>query len=134
MDEGQELTDQEASDAAAERASAERRRALRVLVNIEVDYASEDTYLLANITDISATGIFVRTTTPAAIGTRLNVRFTPPDASVPLVLEGEVMWVNPHRPAAPNHIHPGMGIRFVALSAAEQQDLEFFVRRIAYLG
>ena len=41
---------------------AERRRAPRVLLNLEVDYASEDNYLFAYITDISATGIFVRTT------------------------------------------------------------------------
>ena len=37
-----------------------RRAAPRILVNLEVDYASEDNYLFAYITDISATGIFVR--------------------------------------------------------------------------
>src|SRR6185295_7182160 len=55
---------------------AERRRAPRVFVDLEVDYASEDNYLFAYITDISATGIFVRTTTPEAPGTHLNLRFT----------------------------------------------------------
>ena len=54
---------------------AERRRAPRVLVDLEVDYASEENYLFAYITDISATGIFVRTTTPEQPGTHLNLRF-----------------------------------------------------------
>jgi hypothetical protein len=54
---------------------AERRVAPRVLVDLEVDYASEENYLFAYITDISATGIFVWTTTPEAPGTHLNLRF-----------------------------------------------------------
>src|ERR1044071_8670485 len=81
---------------------AERRRAPRVLVDLEVDYASEENYLFAYITDISATGIFVRTTTPEAPGTHLNLRFASPgpgddDGGGPLEVEGEVIWVNPYR-------------------------------------
>lgn len=121
-------------DEFAELRGTERRRAQRVLVNIEVDYADEDTYLLANITDISATGIFVRTTTPAVVGTRLGLRFSPSGAEAPFELEGQVMWINPHRPGTHGSIHPGMGIRFVELSLSDQLRLESLVRRIAYLG
>ena len=55
-------------------ADADRRAAPRVLVDLEVDYASEENYLFAYITDISETGIFVRTTTPEQPGTLLNLR------------------------------------------------------------
>src|SRR5215212_9291452 len=58
---------------------SDRRAAPRVLVDLEVDYASEDNYLFAYITDISETGIFVRTTTPEQPGTHLNLRFRPDD-------------------------------------------------------
>src|SRR5215468_3448331 len=75
----------------------ERRRSPRVLVDLEVDCASEDNYLFAYITDISATGIFVRTTTPEQPGTHLNLRLSSDDAEA-LELEGEVIWVNPYRP------------------------------------
>jgi uncharacterized protein (TIGR02266 family) len=114
---------------------AERRRAPRVLVDLEVDYASEDNYLFAYITDISATGIFVRTTTPEAPGTLLNVRFSPEGRGRPgeIEVEGEVIWINPYRPGAPDNLHPGMGIRFVALDDAERQDLLELIRRFAYL-
>src|SRR3954466_5570220 len=93
---------------------AERRGTPRVLVDLEVDYASEDNYLFAYITDISATGIFVRTTTPEAPGTHLNLRFASDHAEA-LEVEGEVIWVNPFRPGIPDNLHPGMGIRFVSL-------------------
>src|ERR1043165_6598975 len=82
---------------------AERRRAPRVLVDLEVDYASEDNHLFAYIMDISATGIFIRTTTPEAPGTHLNLRFSPNGGrDGQIEVEGEVIWVNPYRPGAPD--------------------------------
>jgi len=116
-------------------ADTDRRRAPRVLVDLEVDYASEDNFLFAYITDISATGIFVRTTTPELPGTHLNLRFSSdgrggPDA---IEVEGEVIWVNPYRPGAPDNLHPGMGIRFVGIDEEVRGRLFKLIRRFAYL-
>jgi type IV pilus assembly protein PilZ len=113
---------------------SDRRLAPRVLVDLEVDYASEDNYLFAYITDISETGIFVRTTSPEQPGTRLNLRFRPDGASEQIELEGEVIWVNPFRPGAPDNLHPGMGIRFVQLEDEQRDQLLELVRRFAYLS
>lgn len=110
----------------------DRRRAPRVLVDVEVDYASEENYLFAYITDISATGIFVRTTMPEAQGTHLNLRFSV-GSSRAIEVEGEVIWVNPYRPGAPDNLHPGMGIRFVSLDSDVRERLLELVRRFAYL-
>jgi uncharacterized protein (TIGR02266 family) len=112
---------------------AERRRAPRVLVDLEVDYASEENYLFAYITDISATGIFVRTTTPEAPGTHLNLRFSS-EHSGHLEVEGEVIWVNPYRPGIPDNLHPGMGIRFVSIDNELRDRLFELIRRFAYLS
>jgi len=112
----------------------DRRRAPRVLVDLEVDYASEDNYLFAYITDISATGIFVRTTTPEATGTQLNLRFTGEHTRASLEVEGEVIWVNPYRPGAPDNLHPGMGIRFVAIDNELRDQLLELIGRFAYLS
>lgn len=117
---------------AAEESSDDRRLATRVLVDLEVDYASEDNYLFAYITDISATGIFVRTLAPEDPGTRLNLRFCPDGH--PFEVEGEVIWVNPFRPGAPDNLHPGMGIRFVGLSNELRSQLLDLIRRFAYLS
>ena len=118
----------------ADAAAAERRRAPRVLVDLEVDYALEDNYLFAYITDISATGIFVRTTTPEQPGTHLNLRFQPDGLGEPIEVEGEVIWINPYRPGTPDNLHPGMGIRFVDLDDDIRAQLLELVRRFAYLG
>jgi uncharacterized protein (TIGR02266 family) len=112
---------------------AERRRAPRVLVDLEVDYASEENYLFAYITDISATGIFVRTTTPEAPGTHLNLRFSSESAQH-IEAEGEVIWVNPYRPGTPDNLHPGMGIRFLSLDSELRDRLLELIRRFAYLS
>lgn len=113
---------------------ADRRTAPRVLVDLEVDYAMEDNYLFAYITDISETGIFVRTTSPEQPGTRLNMRFRPDDKSAQIEIEGVVIWVNPYRPGAPDNLHPGMGIRFVELGDELRDRLLELVRRFAYLS
>jgi len=115
-------------------ANSDRRAAPRVLVDLEVDYALEDNYLFAYITDISETGIFVRTTSPEAPGTHLNLRFSPGQGLEPIEVEGEVIWVNPFRPGAPDSIHPGMGIRFVGLDDELKETLLELVRRFAYLS
>jgi type IV pilus assembly protein PilZ len=114
-------------------ADSDRRIAPRVLVDLEVDYASEDNYLFAYITDISETGIFVRTTTPEAPGTNLNLRFRIDDGPQ-IQVEGMVIWVNPFRPSNADNLHPGMGIRFVELDDELKDRLLELVRRFAYLS
>ena len=112
---------------------ADRRTAPRVLVDLEVDYAMEDNYLFAYITDISAMGIFIRTNAPEPPGTRLNLRFTPP-GSEPMALEGRVMWVNPFRPGSYDNINPGMGLQFIDLDAKQREQIVNLVRTFAYLS
>jgi type IV pilus assembly protein PilZ len=114
-------------------AGAERRGALRILVDLEVDYGDEDNFLFAYIRDISATGLFVRTNAPEEPGTQLNVRFTPEGDDDILELEGEVIWVNPYRPGHHDNLNPGMGIRFLDLTPEQRFRLVDFVRRFAYL-
>ena len=125
---------QRAEDASVERRTgADRRRSIRVLVDLEVDYQCEDTYLFAYITDVSAMGIFVRTNNPEAIGTRLNLRFALPNDPHPLELEGQVTWINPFRPGDLNNLHPGMGVKFINLDDATRQRLLALIRTIALL-
>lgn len=115
------------------RAGRERRQWERVLVDLEVDYRSDDTFLFAYITDISAMGIFVRTVTPEPPGTRLNLRFCPPGMGV-LECEGVVIWINPYRPGDRENLNPGMGVQFVELSPPQRERLKKLVRTFAYLS
>jgi len=110
----------------------ERRAHNRVLVDLEVDYACDENFLFAYITDISCQGIFVRTTKPEPTGTRLNLRFDPGDGPE-MNLEGQVMWVNSYRPGDPDNINPGMGIQFLELDPVDYQRIKQLIRTFAFL-
>ncbi|MCG5053488.1 MAG: TIGR02266 family protein [Myxococcales bacterium] len=115
-----------------ERRVGQRRAHPRVPVKIEVDYRSDDNFLFAYITDLSAMGIFVKTTEPHPPGARLTLRFKPLGAPE-FVVDGQVVWINPVRPGDPNSINPGMGIQFVDLDPDTQRRLTRLVRTFAYL-
>lgn len=114
------------------RLGRDRRQWERVLVDMEVDYRSDDTFLFAYITDISQMGIFVRTTSPEPAGTRLNLRFNVPSQGV-VELEGVVIWINPFRPGDRENLNPGMGVQFVGLSTEQRKLLRETVKTFAYL-
>jgi type IV pilus assembly protein PilZ len=116
------------------RAGRDRRQFDRILVDLQVDYGCEDTFLFAYITDISAMGIFIRTNNPEPPGTRLNLRFTPPaSGGTELECEGIVIWVNPYRPGDRENLNPGMGIKFVDLTYDQRELLTELVKTFAYL-
>ncbi len=57
---------------------------------------------------------------------------TPPGAT-PLLVKGEVIWINPYRPDDSDQRNPGMGIRFVSLTARQRDAIGHLVRTFAYL-
>jgi type IV pilus assembly protein PilZ len=111
---------------------AERRNAERVEVTWSVDCETEDTFLYASISNISELGIFVSTREPLSVGTRVTLRFAAPDEADAFVLAGQVQWVNPLKMLSENR-NPGMGIRFVDITADDRERLVEVVRTIAYL-
>ena len=109
----------------------ERRASDRFDVTWSVDCTTEDTFLYAAISNISQMGIFVRTTEPLAIGTRLSLRFAAPEAGT-FDLQGVVSWVNPVRENGDNP-NPGMGIRFLDLSPDDRERIVEVIHTIAYV-
>ena len=128
--------DERATPAAAGSAvdDAERRIFDRYEVEWAVDCVASDTFLYASITNISEMGIFVRTTDPLKLNTKLRLTFAPPGAppGAAFQLEGCVAWVNCVRENGDNP-NPGMGIRFVDLQPDERERLVDVIRTIAYL-
>jgi type IV pilus assembly protein PilZ len=112
-------------------ASVDRRISARYEVTWAVDCVAEDTFLFASLTNISEMGIFVRTTEPLAVGTRLTLSFAPPGHE-PFKLQGQVAWVNKLRANGDNP-NPGMGVRFTTLTADDRERLVEVIRAICYL-
>jgi type IV pilus assembly protein PilZ len=111
---------------------SDRRSSERIEVVWSVDCETEDTFLYASITNISEMGIFVATREPLEVGTRINLRFAMPGTEAPFILFGQVQWVNLIRMLSDNP-NPGMGIRFIELSAENRERLINSVRTIAYV-
>jgi type IV pilus assembly protein PilZ len=109
----------------------ERRSYDRFDVEWAVDCIADDTFLYASIANISAMGIFVKTTDPLVVGTRLTLTFEPPGYE-PFKLQGQVAWVNVVRPDGDNP-NPGMGLRFTNLRPEERERLVEVIRTIAYV-
>ncbi|MCP4449755.1 MAG: TIGR02266 family protein [Myxococcales bacterium] len=117
-----------------EKQGRDRRDWRRVLVDLEVDYGNADNFLFSYISDISETGIFIRTNTPEKPGTRLNLRFMPNDGNRQILqLEGEVIWVNGLRPENPDNLNPGMGVNFVDLDRDSRHRLVEYIKTFAFL-
>ena len=96
-----EKQDQEALQA------QEERREERVTINKE--FESYDAFINEYVTNISRTGVFVRSKTPLAIGTKVNLRFTVIMDDIETVEGiGEVVRVHDDP--------PGMGVVFTELS------------------
>lgn len=110
----------------------ERRSYERFEVTWSVDCVTDETFLYASIGNISEMGIFVRTVEPLPVGTQLTLRFAPPSAADSFVLRGTVQWVNTIRPLSDNP-NPGMGVRFIDLSADDRERIVETIRTIAYL-
>jgi type IV pilus assembly protein PilZ len=111
---------------------SDRRSSERIEVTWSVDCETEDTFLYANITNISEMGIFVRTHDPLEVGTRLTLRFAPPGQVEPFIVAGQVQWINPIRMLSDNP-NPGMGILFIELTDEYRERLIGCVRTIAYV-
>ena len=124
-----ELADRTPPAAAVD--DADRRNFDRYEVEWAVDCVASDTFLYASITNISEMGIFVRTTEPLRVGTRLRLCFAPPGAAS-FKLEGAVAWVNRVRENGDNP-NPGMGVRFSNLQPEERERLVEVIRTIAYV-
>ena len=92
--------------------SSDGRREERVTINKE--FESYDAFIHEYVTNISRTGVFVKSKTPLAIGTKVNLRFTVIMDDIETIEGiGEVVRVE----ADP----PGMGVVFTELSSYSKE-------------
>jgi hypothetical protein len=87
--------------------SSDKRADERVTINKE--FESFDAFIQEYVTNISRTGVFIKSTTPLPIGTRVNLRFTVIMEDIESIEGvGEVVRVEKDP--------PGMGVVFRELS------------------
>jgi Tfp pilus assembly protein PilZ len=94
---------------------SDKRAGERVTINKE--FESFDAFIQEYVTNISRTGVFIKSQTPLAIGTRVNLRFTVIMDDIETIEGvGEVVRVEKDP--------PGMGVVFRELSGYSKDLIE----------
>ena len=102
-----------------------RRTEPRYAVEMEVGIGSESNFYVGFTENLSATGVFVATYTPKAMGTKVDVTLTLPTGAH-LVVPGTVRWIRNASPSGDTW--PGMGVQFDTLSDEDQTKIREFIR------
>lgn len=95
----------------------------RAAVELPCVATSEGRAIDGRVRDLSASGLFLATTTPLATGARLTIDLTLPDGT-PIRAESTVMW---HRAAAPG-APAGVGLKLGFLLPEDREALERLVK------
>ena len=101
----------------------QRRAHERVPLEVEVTLESDHNFYTGLSSNISEGGLFVATSTPLPLGTRLVVRFALEDGAAPIDAVGEVCWLRPRSADFPC----GFGLRFLEISDAALARVATFV-------
>ncbi len=110
----------------------EHRRAPRLPVDIKVDYRTVGSFITDYTGNISKGGLFIRTSLPLEVGTRVRLRLTLPDGDAPFALDGVVRWTATARDK--EKATPGMGIEFLEFDEDVKRRLEALVKTLEARG
>lgn len=108
------------------REKAQVQRSPRLPVRLGIQVMRGDTFQPATTLNLSMTGAFVTTPTPAAVCEEVLLHLTLPGNGRPLYLPSLVVWQNSVRSS--NGIQPGMGVAFGTLGSQETTVLQHFLR------
>ena len=97
---------------------ANRRTSQRLPIRVLVEYENREDFCNDYTANMAIGGMFIKTDTPLELGTRFRLRFQVPGRERPIDTLAVVRWSI--EPSAAGPLHPGMGIRFDDLSAADE--------------
>jgi len=116
----------------------DKRKAPRIVVRVYVQAFSES-FPLVFLKNISSEGMFVQSTEPKEVGTRMDLRFQTEESGPNIHITAEVIWVNypPSFVEDDNHTvfsrgsvtdNPGMGLRIISIAPNSETLLYDFIR------
>ena len=108
---------------------SDRRSQERHDIKVDVDFRHGDTYLFCKSGNISQMGIFLVTPAPLSAGSRMELSFRIPGNEAPVVVFGQVMWVQ----SGEGEGETGMGVKFIDPSPETSAQVKALIRTMAYL-
>ena len=107
--------------------ASNRRRHARVPVRIRIQYRTADKFFQDYIQNLSVGGIFIETSNPLSVGTKLKVQFSIPDLEDPITADGIVVH-KLHVGHTGNPPAGGMGIKFAEIDTKSRELLEGYIQ------
>jgi uncharacterized protein (TIGR02266 family) len=104
---------------------AAKRASPRLGIQVPVEFASLKDFKTARSLDVSARGMFLRTSQVYPVGEDVVVRFSLPGVARPFKAVGRVTWSSPTD--TPQGLPAGMGVQFLDLDSQGQGVIEQFV-------
>ena len=111
------------------RSFSDRRSQERHDIKVDVDFRHDDTYLFCKSGNISQMGIFLVTPAPLSAGSRMELSFSFPGNEAPVVVFGQVMWVQ----SGEGDGETGMGVKFIDPPPETSARIKALIRTMAYL-
>ncbi len=102
-------------------------RSARVRLELSVHAGSRHGFYQGFADELSATGIFVATHVTKPVGQKLDFAIRLQDSDDPITGVCEVRWLREY--AEENDLGPGMGLRFMELSAGAPERIRRFLER-----
>jgi CheY-like chemotaxis protein/Tfp pilus assembly protein PilZ len=106
---------------------ANTRRAPRVPVSESVDYTLEGKGYIGFLCNISASGLFLRTSLNLSPGSELGFKFSLPDSKRVFDIKGIVKWSTPVN--AITSYFGGAAVMFTSISNEEKEEIRRFVEK-----
>lgn len=108
----------------------ERRGTDRVPVRFEVNCRYDQTYLFSRAGNLSEFGIFLVTSSPAKVGTEVDLKFNAGNSSDSnFEVRARVVWIDHDGDGA----ETGMGLQFVEVAPETGKRIRALIRTVAYL-
>lgn len=109
-----------------------QRRAQRLPFIVQVEFSWSGGSFSAHSTDLSSTGLFVKTDQAVPLGNEARVEFVvfSQSGKVPVVVSGEVARVVSIAESAAKGVVPGLGVRYRSLEQGKNELFQFLGRRL----
>jgi hypothetical protein len=121
----------------------EKRQTPRIPVPVYLE-AFTETFPVGILKNVSEEGMFIQSTEPKEVGTRMDLSLKLPGSDAKIQLTAEVVWViyppsfpergEAFQPGKPVTDNPGMGLRILSASARDLVSLEGFLRETEVAG
>jgi Tfp pilus assembly protein PilZ len=82
------------------------------------------------IMEVDKDRVYIKTDTPYPVGTAVNIALELPGVERPILFSGEVVRINPHKPATSEGLDPGMGVIFERVSFDNRRLINAYLERI----